>query len=135
LFRWTLRPNSHSHGFTIVESLVALTVVMIVLSAIGGLSASSIRADRYVERHLADVENAQRILAALPARSEALSSPLTGDTAGYRWRIKAEPFKASFIDPRAQTRWRPESIIVTVQGPSGAALSFDLIRLVGAGAK
>ena len=64
LFRSTLRPNSRSRGFTLVEFLVALTVMMIVLSAIAGLSASSLRTGRYVERHLADVENVQQIFRA-----------------------------------------------------------------------
>ena len=135
LFRWTLSPDSQSRGFTVVESLVALTVVMIVLSAIGGLSASSLRAGRYVEHHVADVETAQQILAGLPARDELLNPPPSGETAGYRWRLEAAPFKADFVDPRAQTRWRPETIVVTVQGPSGAPLSFDMIRLVRTGAK
>jgi prepilin-type N-terminal cleavage/methylation domain-containing protein len=53
LFRSTPRPNSHSRGFTLVESLVALAIMMIVLSAIAGLSASSLRSGRYVERHIA----------------------------------------------------------------------------------
>jgi len=135
LFRWPLRRDSRSPGFTLVESLVALAVVMILLSAIGGLSASSLRAVRFVEYHFADIENAQQILAGLPARSELRNLPLSGDTAGYRWRLQAEPFKADFIDSRAQARWTPETIVVTVQGPSGVRLSFDMVRLVRTGAK
>src|ERR1700687_685299 len=92
LFRSTPRPSSHSRGFTLVESLVALTVMMILLSAIGGLSASSLRLGRYVERHLADIENAQQILAGLPSRNELANGALTGEMAGYRWRLDSEPF-------------------------------------------
>jgi prepilin-type N-terminal cleavage/methylation domain-containing protein len=135
LFRSTPRPSSRSRGFTLVESLVALTVMMILLSAIGGLSASSLRMGRYVERHLADVENAQQILAGLPSRNELANRTLTGEMAGYRWRLDSEPFSADFVDPRAQTRWTPETVVLTVQGPSGVLLSFDMVRLVRAGAK
>jgi prepilin-type N-terminal cleavage/methylation domain-containing protein len=130
LSRWMLRLNSHSRGFTLVESLVALAVVMILLSAIGALSASSQRAGRYVERHVADVENVQQILAGLPERNELANGSLSGEMAGYRWRLIAEPFKADVVGPRAQTRWTPETIVVTVRGPSGPPLSFDMIRLV-----
>jgi len=136
LFRSTLQLNSRSRGFTLVESLVALTVMMILLSAIAGVSASSLRAGRYVEHHVADVENIQQILAGLPARGELGNRPLSGETAGYRWRIDSEPFNADFVDARAQTPWTPEMIVVTVQGPTGAPpLSFDMIKLVPAHAK
>jgi general secretion pathway protein I len=136
LSRSTLRPSSHSRGFTLVESLVALTVTMILLSAIAGVSASSLRTGRYVERHVADMENIQQILAGLPARGVLGSRPLSGETADYRWRIDSKPFNADFVDPSAQTPWTPEMIVVTVQGPTGAPpLSFDMIKLVPARAK
>ena len=135
MFRSTPRPSSHSRGFTLVESLVALAVMMIVLSAIGGLSASSLRAGRHVELHLADIENTQQILAGLPGRNELANQTLTGEMAGYRWRLDTAPFSADFVDPRAQTRWTPETIVLTVQGPGGVPLSFDMVRLVRAGAK
>ena len=135
MFRSTLRPNSCSRGFTLVESLVALAVMMIVLSAIGGLTATSLRAGQHVERHLADVENAQQILAGLPARNELANQSLTGEMAGYRWRLDTAPFSAAFVDPRAQARWTPETIMLTVQGPGGVPLNFDMVRLVRTGAK
>jgi prepilin-type N-terminal cleavage/methylation domain-containing protein len=135
LFRRTPQLNSRSRGFTLVESLVALAIMMILLSAIGGLSASSLRVGRYVEHHVADIQNIQQILAGLPERSELTNPPLSGELAGYRWRLDGKPYKADFIDPRGQTRWAPETIVVTVQGPSGAPLSFDMIRLVPAYAK
>lgn len=129
------RPISHSRGFTLVEALVALTVTMILLSAIGGLSASSLRAGRYVEHHLTDFENAQKILAGLPGRNELANGVPSGEMAGYRWRLDAKPFNAGFVGPRAQTPWTPEMIVVTMQSPSGALLSFDMVRLVRANGK
>jgi general secretion pathway protein I len=109
--------------------------MMILLSAIGGLSASSLRAGHYVERHVADIENAQQILAGLPGRSELAKRTQSGEMAGHRWRLDAAPFSADFVDSRAQTLWTPETIVLTVQGPDGVALSFDLIRLVRTAAK
>jgi hypothetical protein len=105
-----------------------------VLSAIAALSASSLRTGRYVERHLADVENVQQILAGLPGRSELANQTQSGETAGYRWRIDAAPFSAAFMDPAAQTRWAPEQIVLTVQGPGGVPLTLDTVRLVKTGA-
>ncbi len=108
--------------------------MMIVLSAIAGLSASSLRTGRYVERHLADIENVQQIVAGLPGRSELVTQTQSGETAGYRWRLDAAPFSAAFINPRAQARWTPQKIVLTVQGPRGVPLTFDTVRLVKTGA-
>jgi general secretion pathway protein I len=135
LFPPTLHPNDHSRGFTLVEALVALTVVMILLSAIGGLSASSLRTGRYVELHVAEMENAQQILAGMPGRDQLADRTQSGEIAGYRWRLDAQPFSAAFLAPRAQSPWTPETIVLTVQGPRGAPLSFDMIRLVRAAGK
>jgi prepilin-type N-terminal cleavage/methylation domain-containing protein len=135
LFRSILQPNSRSRGFTLVESLVALTIMMILLSAIAALNASSLRAGRYVEHHVADVQNIQQILAGLPARSELANQQMSGEMVGYRWRLDAKPYNADFVDPRAQTGWIPKTIVITVQGPSGPPLSFDMVRLVQASAK
>ena len=103
MFPPTLRPNSNSRGFTLVETLVALTVMVVVLSAIGGLSASSLRSGRYVERHVAAMENVKQILAGLPGRDQLANRTQSGDMAGYRWRLDARPFSAAFL-PRARKR-------------------------------
>jgi general secretion pathway protein I len=127
--------DSGSRGFTLVEALVALSVLMVVLSAIGGLSASSLRSGLYVERHVADIENVRQILTGLPSRDELAGRSLSGETAGYKWRLDVEPFSADFVDARAQTNWAPETIVLTVKGPGGSLLSFDSVRLVRVGAK
>jgi general secretion pathway protein I len=135
LSRSILRSGSHSRGFTLVEALVAVTVLMILLAAIGELSASTLRGGLYVERHVADVETAQQILAALPAREQIADRTLTGEIGAYRWRMDAQPFSAGAANARAPTRWAPELVVVTVKGPGGAPLSYDMIRLVRTGAK
>ncbi len=72
----------------------------------------------------------------MPGRSELANRMLTGEMAGYRWRLDAKPFVADFVDPRVQTGWTPETIVLTLQGPEdGAPLSFDMVRLVKAVAK
>ncbi len=135
MFRSTRRPNSHSRGFTLVESLVALTVMMILLAAIGGLTATSLRSGRHVESHLADIEITRQIVAGLPARAELAKGGLTGDMAGYRWRLDSAPYRPDFFNPKSATPWAPQIIVLRVQSPNGGVTSVDTVRLVRTPAK
>jgi general secretion pathway protein I len=135
LFRWTRRPNSHSRGFTLVESLVALTVMMLLLVAIGGLAATSLRSGRYVERHLADIESTRQIIAGLPARGHLKNGSLSGEMVGYRWRIDAAPYRPDFFEPKSPPPWTPQVIALRVESPNGGVTSVDIVRLVRAAAR
>jgi general secretion pathway protein I len=130
LFRWTRRPNSHSRGFTLVESLVALAVMMLLLAAIGGLAATSLRSGRYVERHLAHIDITRQIVAGLPARSELAKPSLSGDIAGYRWRLDTAPYRPDFFAPKSATPWTPQIIALRVESPNGGVTSVDTVRLI-----
>jgi general secretion pathway protein I len=125
------RTKLRSPGFTLVEAIVALAVVAMSLAAIGNLANATLRSGVYVERHLAEVETAQQILAGLPGRGELRDGAVSGEMAGHAWRLDAEPFHAGFVDPGASARWSPEKLVLTVQGPGVARLSIDMIRLVG----
>lgn len=113
-----------------MEALVALTVVAMSLAAIGNLTNAALRSGVYVERHLAEVETAQQILAGLPGHGEFGPETLSGEMAGHEWRLDTEPFRSDFIDSAASARWTPQKLTLTVKGPSGAPLSIDMIRLV-----
>lgn len=128
--RSTPRPDRGRRGFTLVETLVALAVATVSLAAIGSLAAGSFRSARHVERHLAEIETTEAIIAALPGRDRLADAALSGETGGYRWRLESAPFRADFVDPRARTPWTPQRIVLSVQGPTGEVVSFDMIRLV-----
>jgi general secretion pathway protein I len=116
-------------GFTLIEVLVALVVVAISLAAVGSLMAATVRGTRSIEQHLALVETARAIEAALPDRGDLPSGSLVGEMSGYRWRIDVEPFATRFVDPRLATPWAPQTITITVQAPGGPLLRLDTVRL------
>ena len=117
-----------SEGFTLIEVLVALAVVAAALAAIGSLIATSGRGAHAVEQHVALVEQARAVMAALPRRDELSIGQAAGEIAGYRWQIAVLPY------PTGQTgtvsQWVPRTVVTTVRSRSGAALQVHTVRLV-----
>jgi general secretion pathway protein I len=116
-------------GFTLIEVVVALALVAVALTAIGSLIATTIRGTRSIDQHLSLAETARAIEAALPGRDELKAGTLTGEMAGYRWRLDVLPFTASFVDPRLPSPWMPQTVVITVQAPGGPVLQINTVRL------
>ena len=117
-----------TEGFTLIEVLVALSVVAVTLSAIGSLIAVTIRGARSVSGHLALVETARSIMTGLPDREQLGQGNFSGEAAGHRWRVDVLPFYADFVDPQ-KTEWIPQTVVVRVQSPSGPILQINTVRL------
>ena len=115
-------------GFTLIEVLVALSILAVSLSAIGGLLATSVRGARSLERHLTQIEIARGIAAALPDRDQLALGNLYGAIAGHRWRVDVSPFIGTVSAPQS-TPWVPQAVVVTVQSPEGGAFHIDTVRL------
>ena len=129
MFRTTAsRRREAIAGFTLIEVLVALSVVAILLSAIGSLIAVTTRGIRSVGGHLTLVETTRAIVTGLPDRDQLKPGNLSGEAAGHRWRVDVLPFHANFIDPQATT-WIPETVVVRVQSPNGPILQVNTVRL------
>jgi general secretion pathway protein I len=122
-------PLRDTAGFTLIEALVALSIVAVALTSIGSLIASSARGARSIEGHLTRLETARAIMTALPARDQLVAGTLSGVIADHPWRVDVLPFDAQNIGPPAGTQWVPQSLVVTVQSPSGAAVTINTVRL------
>ena len=120
--------HRHNEGFTLIEVLVALTVVAITLSAIGSLIATTVRGVRSVGGHLALTETARAILAGMPGRNDLAPGNFSGEVAAHRWRVDVLPFYADFIDPE-KSNWVPQTIVVRVQSPDGPILQLNTVSL------
>lgn len=118
-----------SAGFTLVEALAALAITAIGMAAIGELSNASMRSGLYVERHLAEIETARKIIAGLPSRKDLPDGSLTGVLDSHKWRIDAAPFPNALVAPNAPTDWRPQFVALRVLAPTGGAVEIDTIRL------
>ena len=117
-----------SEGFTLIEVLVALAVVAASLAAIGSLIATSVRGALAVEQHVALVERARAIMAALPRREELAIGQTAGEIAGYRWQLAVLPYPTG--QAVAASQWMPRTVVTTVRSRSGTVLQLHTIRLV-----
>jgi general secretion pathway protein I len=116
-------------GFTLIEVLVALSVLAVALASIGGLIASSVRGTRSIEMHMTRLETARAIVTALPDRDQLLPGNFSGEAAGHLWRVDVLPFAAGSLAPPPQARWQPQTVIVTVKSPAGAEMKISTVRL------
>jgi len=115
-------------GFTLVEVLVALSVVAVSLAAIGSLIAVTTRGVRAVGGHLDLVETTRTIFTGLPDRNQLLPGNLAGEIGGHRWRADVLPFYADFVDPQGGN-WIPQTVVLRVQSPAGPVLQVNTVRL------
>ena len=116
-------------GFTLIEVLVALSVVAVSLTSIGALIATTVRGTRSLDMHLTRVEAARAIATALPDRDQLKPGSFSGETAGHRWRIDVLPFIAANVDPRQPTPWVPQTVVLRVQSPTGSIMQINTVRL------
>jgi len=116
-------------GFTLIEALVALSIVAMALSSIGALIASSARGVRSMESRLTRLETARAIMTALPARDQLVPGTLSGAIADHPWRVDVLPFATQNLSLPVRAQWVPQAVVVTIQTPSGAAMQINTIRL------
>src|SRR5882757_417295 len=115
-------------GFTLVEVLVALSVVAVSLAAIGSLIAVTTRAARSVGGQLDLIETARTISTGRPDRGQLVPGNLAGEIGGHRWRVDVLPFYADFVDTQAGN-WIPQTVVLRVQSPAGPILQVNTVRL------
>jgi len=112
-----------------IEVLVAIAVVAVVLSSIGGLMATTTRGVGTLEQHVVLMETARTVAASLRSREPLPSGGLSGEMFGNRWRIGAAPMADSPVLPDSRSTWIPQLMTIRVQSPSGAVVDIKTVRL------
>jgi general secretion pathway protein I len=122
-------PDGATAGFTLIEVLIAITVVAISLAAIGSVMATTTRGVRSLEQHVSLMESARTVAVNLPSRVQLAAGSLAGDMYGNRWQINVSPYLGGGIPAVPNSLWVPQTIRIRLQSPSGAFLSLETIRL------
>jgi len=127
----TRAPNDRGEaGFTLVEVLIALTVVAIAIVAIGSVVSTNARGVRALEDHVALIQTAQTVFTTgIPPRKDLALGILAGQIRDYRWQVNVGPVGEGWVvdgDPA----WIPELVKIRVRSPSGAAIDLETVRLM-----
>jgi len=126
-----LRPSPSASGrqagFTLIEALVALSIVAFALGSIGALMATSVRGSRALEERLLRQQEARALLTRLPERDELAAGQIAGRTGRHAWRIEVSPLVGGNT-AEAQV-WQPLQMTLTIRSSTGAAMNVSTIRL------
>jgi len=114
-------------GFTLIEALVALSIVALALTSIGALMATSARGSRSLEERLIRLQEARALLTRLPGRDELVTGQMSGQTQRHAWRIEVSPLTGG--NPAKEQVWQPQQITLTIRSSTGAAMNIRTIRL------
>jgi general secretion pathway protein I len=116
-------------GFTLIEALVALAIIVAVLGTIGSVIAVTMKGTRSIDQHLALAGTAETLLADMPARIALKPGRQNGQLSGSRWRLDVTPMTVSGGDP-ATDRFVPMAVDLRLQRADGAAVRITTVKLV-----
>jgi general secretion pathway protein I len=117
------------HGFTLLESLVALAILTAGLAAIGQLGFSSLAAARRAEKRLELTSAARAALTALPDRRASRNGAASGQILNAQWRLDAAPFPYASAAGPIESGWTPQILELQVKDPAGGTLVVETVRL------
>jgi general secretion pathway protein I len=132
LFRTNPPPiDGADAGFTIIEVLIALTVVAVSIVAIGSVMSTNVRGVRLLEQHVTLMQAARSVMTAeMPPRAELGLGVLAGQANDYRWKIDVGPIGEDWSVPGADVTWIPALVRIQVRSPSGAVSDLQTVRLM-----
>ena len=114
-------------GFTLLEALVALALVLAFASAVGPHLSQARRIMANAEGRVAAQVLLRSLLNAPFDRSSLAHAPREGETSGLRWRIDTEPTAA--VRAQDQPNWSAFRVVASVTWAPGQVMMAETIRL------
>jgi hypothetical protein len=113
----------------LIEALVALSIVAAMTASISALIASAARGTRSIETRLTRLEIARSLMTAMPDRDQLVLGSSSGQMADHPWRIEVAPFTSNGFSQSNDVPWVPQTIVMTVQSPTGTTMQISTVRL------
>jgi type II secretory pathway pseudopilin PulG len=118
-------------GFTLIEALVALALILAFAAVIGPLMFQARAMVGNADRRIAAQVLLRSLIDAPFDRSKA-AQVSEGETQGLRWRIVGEPVFVAALPSRQGDAWAPIRVTVTVSWAPGQEVSAETLRLMRA---
>jgi prepilin-type N-terminal cleavage/methylation domain-containing protein len=114
-------------GFTLLEALVALALLLIFISAIGPHLSQARRIMANAEGRVAAQVLLRSLLNAPFDRSSLARASQEGETSGLHWRIDTAPTAAARAQD--QSNWSAYRVVASVTWSPGQVIMAETIRL------
>ena len=116
-------------GFTLIEALVALALILAFAEVLGPYLYHSRRIAANVDGRVAAQVLLRSLLDAPFDRSQLAYASRRGETAGLRWQVVTEPVTTGALPTQAP--WTAFRVMATVSsGAGGQAVAAETVRLV-----
>jgi prepilin-type N-terminal cleavage/methylation domain-containing protein len=116
-------------GFSLLETLTALTILAIALVSLFDAQARGLRAagaaDSYAEARIL----AQALLADTVSGWNGALIPRKGSEGRFGWSIDVAPERAAWAEIESETNWRPYHVRVTVAWDRNRSVTLDTLKL------
>jgi Tfp pilus assembly protein PilV len=116
-------------GFTLLEALVALALVLAFVGTLGPYLFYSRRLMGNAEQRVAAQILLRTLLNAPFDRSRLANVARGGEMNGLRWRIVTEPFAIDASPSAPRLSWTAYRVIASVSTGAGQTVSAETIRL------
>jgi type II secretory pathway pseudopilin PulG len=116
-------------GFTLLEALVALTLVLAFAAALGPYLFHARRIMVDAEPRVAAQVLLRTLLDAPFDRASLANVSREGETGGLRWRIVTEPLAIAASSPRVRPKWTAFRVVATVAWGPRQVVSAESVRL------
>lgn len=116
-------------GFTLLEALVALVLLLAFASVLGPYLWQARRVMDHAEGRVAALVLLRTLLDAPFDRSGLLNASRSGETGGLTWHVAAEPVFAATASAPDRPNWLPFRVTASVAWGPDQAISAETIRL------
>lgn len=118
-----------SAGFTLLEALVALALVLAFVATLGPYLFHARRIMDRAESRIAAQILLRTLLNAPFDRSLLANAVRGGELNGLHWRIVTEPMAVDAAPPDASQTWAAYRVVVSVSSDAGQMVTAETIRL------
>jgi prepilin-type N-terminal cleavage/methylation domain-containing protein len=114
-------------GFTLIEALVALALILAFAEVLGPYLYHSRRIAADADSRVAAQVLLRSLLDAPFDRSQLANASRSGQTAGLRWQIVTDPVTTGALPPDGQ--WRAFRVTARVSSGRGLVVTAETVRL------